>query len=838
MSGVPALGKATRTFLDKLQQSATIFASDLYCGAGGASCGLVAAALAMGFLVNIVAINHWEKAIETHQANFPGSVHMLTAVERVDPRKAIPGGFLHLLLAGPSCVHFSKSRGGLPVSDQQRSGAWDIIRWCRDLYVARVLVENVEEFQTWGPLRQMRDKAGNLLFDEETGKPLMEPCPDRKGMYFRQWVRMMESMGYKVEWRVCCAADYGDATTRKRLFIQCRRDGSAIKWPIQTHYPPELLSLYPGGKAWVAAKEIIDWNIQGANIFTRNKKMAIATQRRIYAGLAKFHGLVAVPVDPQYRVWFSLPEQSADKVEPISLVPAAPVKKKRSRKKTRDEVIVAMAPKPEKRKGPQMSYPIPPFILLPAESETSEESVLRDGFLVQFTQTGKVSGGIRHINSPMFTITTKQEHAIVQPFLVNLKGQSTASSILRPTPTITAHAQHLYLAEPGLTPGLISGHPFLVPNFGEHAKKSPRFHDITKPLPTVTSHGAGCLVQPFIVPNFSSQKARSIERPLGTITTNSRGVGLAQASVSMHPSSYDEPVRFPSYSKATENEQQSLVPFLVKFYGGHTAATLDDPIGTVTASYEHYGLCQPGIRAKSSTGFLMGVGGPSGMQRPRSLDDPLPTILAQNSTGMVEVGIQGKAKDAEKDAGFLVRYQGGGKGRVQSILRPLTTQDTSNRFGIVEPRLFVSPYLVSYYGNGVAQSIFDPLATCTTHDRFGLAEPQLLSCTGAATRTSRHRLAILECLFRMLDPRELANSHSFDPNYYFAGGRGDMVRMVGNSWPVAMSTALCKVMIEDLPNEEEIEYLMRKPQPKFKLWADDPKRGSDGLFNIQEVLPL
>ena len=120
-----------------------IFAADLFCGAGGSSTGLMKAADKLGLHVDLLAIDHWDIAIATHSTNYPGSDHRCESLDTVDPRKAIPGGRLDLLVASPECTHHSKARGGKPMSDQSRASAWHVLRWCEAMDVRNVLIENV-----------------------------------------------------------------------------------------------------------------------------------------------------------------------------------------------------------------------------------------------------------------------------------------------------------------------------------------------------------------------------------------------------------------------------------------------------------------------------------------------------------------------------------------------------------------------------------------------------------------------------------------------------------------------------------------------------------------------
>lgn len=272
----------------------TILAADLFCGAGGTSTGLLQAMDALGLKVSLLAINHWQIAIETHALNHPRVQHVCDELENIDPRELVPGGKLRILVASPECTHFSNARGGRPVSKQSRATVKHVLRWLHNLDVQDVLIENVHEFQTWGPLHRHGQKKDT-------------PIKERKGQFFRAFIRSLISMGYNVEWRTLCAADYGDPTTRKRLFIRASKTQSPIRWPAPTHANAKRsqMSLFDSSfemRPWRTAREIIDWSDLGRSIFNRDKPISISTIRRIEAGLRKFSGLPFVlPLEGFFR---------------------------------------------------------------------------------------------------------------------------------------------------------------------------------------------------------------------------------------------------------------------------------------------------------------------------------------------------------------------------------------------------------------------------------------------------------------------------------------------------------------------------------------------------------
>lgn len=195
-----------------------LLVADLFCGAGGTTTGAMRAIHELGRDVEFVAVNHWPVAIATHAANHPNVRHYCKDLDTANPCDIVPEGELDLLLASPECRFHSTAQGGRPLDEQNRASAWHVVRWAERLYIRRIVVENVPRFVKWGPL-------------DAKGRPIKR----REGELFRAWVGTLEAIGYKVEWRVLNAADYGTPQTRKRLIVQARRDGRRIKWAPQTH---------------------------------------------------------------------------------------------------------------------------------------------------------------------------------------------------------------------------------------------------------------------------------------------------------------------------------------------------------------------------------------------------------------------------------------------------------------------------------------------------------------------------------------------------------------------------------------------------------------------------
>lgn len=247
---------------------------DNFAGGGGASTGIEAA---LGRPIDI-AINHDAEAVAMHRANHPDTLHYCQSVWSVDPLDVVraggPGGRhagkpVALAWFSPDCKHFSKAKGGKPVEKHIRDLAWVVVHWVErlkpfGLHPRVIMLENVEEFQAWGPLT-----ADN------------RPCPDRKGQIFKQWIGRMKRAGYKLEFRELVACNYGAPTKRKRFVMIARCDGQPIVWPQATHGPD-------AAEPWKTAADIIDWSIPCPSIFTRARPLKDATCRRIATGIKRF----------------------------------------------------------------------------------------------------------------------------------------------------------------------------------------------------------------------------------------------------------------------------------------------------------------------------------------------------------------------------------------------------------------------------------------------------------------------------------------------------------------------------------------------------------------------
>ncbi len=434
----------------------------LFCGAGGESLGKHLAFQELGIETQDMkthAVNHWDLAVAAHGRNLPWiQVHQ----EDITEVTAADFGLerINLLWASPSCVHHSRARGGKPKEEQQRSHAWEVVdRWLRVAKVDVLMIENVPEFQDWGPL----DDAG-------------QPIKERKGEDFRAFVEDLKGLGYAVEWRVLCAADYGDPTIRRRFFLQAVRDGRPIAWPEPSHRdsrkPAGLFdaALLP----WRTAAECIDWSIPVQSIFDRKRPLVDATLRRIAAGVIRY-----VVQGRPFIVNLTHGGRLESADEPLKTVTTA---------------------------------------------NRGEKAIVAPTLVGVGGRAGQTRP--RGADEPMGTGTTKADTAMVAASMVSLRGtspdqiQASAGSIEAPLPTVSAGGGHS---------GLISA--FLAKHFTGVVGAS-----LNDPMPTVTGTDHNAVVAASLIgmgvnENGRGPRVHDIGKPLGTVLASGQKHGLVSASL-------------------------------------------------------------------------------------------------------------------------------------------------------------------------------------------------------------------------------------------------------------------------------------------------------------------
>lgn len=402
----------TPQFLLDIHQELAV---DLFAGGGGASTGIEQA---IGRPVDI-AINHDPEAVALHEANHPQTKHFVSDVFAAAPRAVTGGRPVGLLWASPDCTFHSKARGGKPHRDRnqarrRRALAWVVVRWAREVRPRVIALENVEEFQQWGPLL-------------EDG----QPCPDRRGQSFARWVAQLRNLGYEVQWRELRGCDYGAPTIRKRLFLIARCDGQPIVWPAQTYGAPDSLPVRQKKlKPWRTAAECIDWSLPCPSIFDRDRPLAEATLRRIAKGVMRY--VVNSPEPFIVGVGGRMGQSPARPVtKPFQTVTAKA-----------DSVLVV----------PKLA----PFLTEHANASGQRNFGADEPLRTQVAQVkgghfalvsaflAKHYGGVVGIpvNVPAGTVTTQDHHSLVTSHLMKLRGDNVGSAADEPLHTVSAQGQH------------------------------------------------------------------------------------------------------------------------------------------------------------------------------------------------------------------------------------------------------------------------------------------------------------------------------------------------------------------------------------------------------------
>jgi DNA (cytosine-5)-methyltransferase 1 len=395
-------------------------------------------------------------------------------VFEVDPLAVTDGQPVGLLWASPDCKHFSKAKGGKPVSKKIRSLAWVVVKWAKLVKPRVICLENVEEFQTWGPLN-----ADNM------------PCPLRKGRTFKRWVSSLRNLGYVVEWRELRACDYGAPTIRKRLFLVARCDGQPIVWPEATHGAPDNLPVKTKKlKPWRTAAECIDWNITAPSIFERSKPLADATCRRIAKGIMRYVVDAAEPfIVPMTHTGGDRVQASTDPLRTITTA-------------QRGEFGLAVP------------------------------TLIQTGYGERPGQSPRVPG----LDKPIGTLVGGQKHALVSAFLAKHYTGVVGSDMADPMATVTSVDHHSLVTatmvtnttgHPGAPPSepmrtiTTGGHQALVTanlvGVGARAGQS-RPRGIPEPLATITAKADVALVTSHMLKLRGDNVGSAADAPLHTIS--------------------------------------------------------------------------------------------------------------------------------------------------------------------------------------------------------------------------------------------------------------------------------------------------------------------------------
>ena len=448
---------------------------DNFAGGGGASTGIE---LASGRTVAI-AINHDPDAILMHKTNHPYTEHLQASVWDVDPVAVCRGRPVGLAWFSPDCKHFSKAKGAALVDRNIRGLAWIVLRWAALVRPRVIMLENVEEFQTWGPVRK--------------GKPVKS----KAGQTFRKWKQQLEDLGYVIEHRELVAADYGAPTTRKRFVLVARCDGKPIRWPERTHAPRDSEEVKSGKcLPWRSAAEIIDWSVPGYSIFDSKQEilerygvkvvrpLAENTMRRVIRGVDKFTIRSGKPFIIQQK----FDNQAQGISRPLTTVTAVGA---------HELCNPVMAPFTFSNTGGSVGTDAGEPV---HTSRTAGGQILASANMIQYhteqTDNARVSG----LNAPINTVDASNRYGLTCANLVEYYGNGVPLDLSEPMHTVTAHDRE----------ALVSAH--IQKYFGGVVGTDSR-----EPLPTVTTadHNAMCAAH---IAEFKGQDiGQSMNAPLRTI---------------------------------------------------------------------------------------------------------------------------------------------------------------------------------------------------------------------------------------------------------------------------------------------------------------------------------
>jgi DNA (cytosine-5)-methyltransferase 1 len=502
---------------------------DNFAGGGGASMGIE---MATGRQVDI-AINHDIDAVRMHEVNHPHTRHFCESVWDVDPREVCQGRPVGLTWFSPDCKHHSKARGGKPVEKNIRGLAWVVRRWVAMESWQRpkvVILENVEEFQDWGPLAPSPE--GDFF-----------PCPKRKGRTFKNFVKMLKNYGYQVDWRELRACDYGTPTIRKRLFLVARCDGMPIVWPQPTHGDPASTEVKAGRlKPWRTAAQCIDWSVPCPSIFERKKQLADSTCRRIAKGIMRYVVNSAKP----FIVTNTTGHPGAGIDQPLRTITTGG-----------HHALVTPFITEHANASNQRNMPAD------APLRTQMAQVKGGHFAVVAPTLVQVGYGEREgqsprapgLDKPLGTVVASGgKHALVSAFMTKFNTGSVGFECDTPMHTITAGGEQ---ARPGtaITQGVVAANLIHL-GHGEGEKGGKRFshgvRGVGKPLNTVTASGATAgLVTSHMVKLRGDNVGSRTDEPLHTISAQ----GTHHADVRA---------------------------FLIKYYGTDQDPELCQPLHTIT----------------------------------------------------------------------------------------------------------------------------------------------------------------------------------------------------------------------------------------------------------------
>lgn len=523
---------------------------DLYCGAGGYSTGFVEAMRELGLPFLEVAINHWDKAIETMRVNHPDVIALRMDIAAATPDD-IKADVIDLLHASPSCTHHSRAKGGKPRSNQLRSQPNEIWKFVDNKHVRRITIENVPEFIKWGPLT-------------------VDGRPDkrREGNCFNAWLQQFTARGYTYEWRILNCADYGDATSRKRFFLQAVKHGCGkIRWPEPTHAENPSPDFFRALKPWRGVRECLDLNDLGRSIFEPGRNLAINTLRRVDIGMRRFNGIS-----------FLMDMLGAGGDDD-------------SRVHSLDD------PMPTQHAGGNRCAVVRPFIVKMNNNADAED--------IDKPLTSVLAGGQHHALCTPFIVRANKgcyaesvdkplsseqahtvHHALCTPFIVNNNMHNVPKSLDKPAPTLTT-GNHAMLCQ-----------PLIIDHFGDGEA-----HSVDEPIGAQTTHDRYSLVTPYLITEQANNAPRSIDVPLRAQTTVRKDFLCTPLILGQQGGAQCLPIDEPCPTIATAGAIRLATPIIIDMSrpGGNDSGHIgsaDEPIRTIT-SFDNMQMAIPLVMDKA-----------------------------------------------------------------------------------------------------------------------------------------------------------------------------------------------------------------------------------------------
>jgi len=500
---------------------------DNFAGGGGASTGIE---MATGYSVDI-AINHDPEAIKMHKANHPNTKHYCENVWAVDPVKACNGHPVALAWFSPDCKHFSKAKGGKPKDKFIRGLAWVACRWAGLVRPRVIMLENVEEFKTWGPLGRRH-----------------HPIKAKQGETFQKFVQQLTDLGYEVQFRELIAADYGAPTMRKRFFMIARCDGKPIIWPEPTHAPADSEEVKAGlKKPYVGAYTQLDFSLPCPSIFDTSEE------------IKEKYGIRAVR---------PLAQKTMDRIARGFIK------------------FVLNNPKPFIIQCNHGGERRPNDIREPMPTITGKHGYgIVEPYMVQIGQTGFAKDRSKDVREPLTTIVSKNEHCLIEPTLAPYMGTNTTNhpggNCKDPIHTITTGNQQCLIS------------PTLIQYHSETSKDGVRGQTIKDPIMTVDSSNRYGLVASFLHKYYDGGykgAGETVENPLPTVTAWDHNSVVTANLIQMNNHCDGKDIRQPLPTiTAGDGHFGEVRAFLIKYYGQGTGQDIEQPLDTVTAR-DRFGL--------------------------------------------------------------------------------------------------------------------------------------------------------------------------------------------------------------------------------------------------------